>query len=578
MGKFALVLASALLASLLGAGVPPLFNYQGELRDAQGSPLPDGIYDFRFRVYDDAVGSDALPCGEVGATCLWEEIRSVSLQDGVYSVLLGSVTPIGPQVFDGAERFLGMRVGQDSEMTPRQRIASVPYALVSGSSQAFPEQPGTFYCGLDWDGDGNTTDDAGDLLACLDAAKAALGEDRAATIYLQEGNLTFCDPALPGGNPCPYTLQSGMNLIGVRPRLLSVDEAPDLDMIPNGGSWIDGNGATASANGIFVGTNVRGVTLQQIGFRNYANALRFGETDVEGLSMSRLQDLYFVGISAVHGGGTETAIRLVNFQHVAIDHVKAYRGERVYYFANDIATWQGGNSVIVDLYAYTYPDPDYGVMLECLQAQLNFLTFIRPQVNAFNGTFAPDTRGFYLKGGPGCPVNSISLHAIDVEGQLEYGLRGEFVFNSYIHYAGGPDVILAEVSLDASSSENVIFSSSGAPGIDVSNSSNLVNGQWKGSETQTTLRGVGRDANSSRAWVKTDLAEVHGEIALGGTYVWSDSGELRAKVGAPVSSSDGDPLLTGTAGRGVDAYGPAVWADTTLDCTTACGNLGGMGC
>ncbi len=116
-----LVLArqNASAARLAAPRIPQLISYQGRLTDpSTGDPVSDGTYDMRFCLY----------AGPTGGSALWCEDQSVLVTDGVFSVLLGSVTPITDPLFDGTECYLGVKVGSDDEMTPRRRVASVGYA------------------------------------------------------------------------------------------------------------------------------------------------------------------------------------------------------------------------------------------------------------------------------------------------------------------------------------------------------------------------------------------------------------------------------------------------------------------
>ena len=129
-----LVIASASIVTLVGLGnvwasppsdplsdgTPPLMmNYQGVLTDpATGEPAPDGDYEIRFALYDSA--------NEWGS--LWTELQTVSVADGLFNVLLGSEKPLSPDHFTGTT-YLGVKVGADPWLTPRQRIVSVAYAI-----------------------------------------------------------------------------------------------------------------------------------------------------------------------------------------------------------------------------------------------------------------------------------------------------------------------------------------------------------------------------------------------------------------------------------------------------------------
>ena len=98
------------------AAVPETMSYQGVLRDAAGDPVPDGDYSITFTVYD----------APMDGTALWTETQAVSVEDGVLSAVLGSVTPIA-LAFD-APYWLGVSVDGDPELSPRVELTSAPYA------------------------------------------------------------------------------------------------------------------------------------------------------------------------------------------------------------------------------------------------------------------------------------------------------------------------------------------------------------------------------------------------------------------------------------------------------------------
>lgn len=100
------------------SAVPDHISYQGRLTDDTGTLVPDGAYSITFSLYD---ASDTL---------LWSETQgSVSVSDGLFSVQIGQDPVSNPfPSFDG-EMFLGIKVGSDAEMTPRQALSSVPFAM-----------------------------------------------------------------------------------------------------------------------------------------------------------------------------------------------------------------------------------------------------------------------------------------------------------------------------------------------------------------------------------------------------------------------------------------------------------------
>jgi hypothetical protein len=118
----AVVTGLLLLVSLAQAGnadaisVPQLINYQGRLTDSTGSPL-SGPHAMQFRIHDVAVGG----------TPLWQENQSgVAVQDGIFSVILGSVNPISG-LPDGPDCYFEVVV-EGQTVAPRVRLVSVPYA------------------------------------------------------------------------------------------------------------------------------------------------------------------------------------------------------------------------------------------------------------------------------------------------------------------------------------------------------------------------------------------------------------------------------------------------------------------
>jgi hypothetical protein len=111
-------LLSALLLLPCLAAVPGQMNYQGILKDGSGNLLT-GSYAMVFTIYDSASGG----------TSLWTETQTVSVEAGLYNIQLGSSTALSSSVFNGSTRYLGVKVGSDSEMTPRVVLVSVPYAF-----------------------------------------------------------------------------------------------------------------------------------------------------------------------------------------------------------------------------------------------------------------------------------------------------------------------------------------------------------------------------------------------------------------------------------------------------------------
>jgi len=96
--------------------IPEKINYQGYLTDPHGTSIDDTAT-LTFSIYPDT--TDETP--------LWTETQSVTVTDGIFSVNLGDVTTLNLP-FD-TTYYLGITIGSDSEMIPRQPLTSVAYAF-----------------------------------------------------------------------------------------------------------------------------------------------------------------------------------------------------------------------------------------------------------------------------------------------------------------------------------------------------------------------------------------------------------------------------------------------------------------
>jgi hypothetical protein len=120
-----LVSVLALSAQMNGQAA---LSLQGTLQKSTGLTVEDGEYKLTFKLYTT----------ESGGTPVWTETQDeVEVVGGVYSVILGSVTPL-TAAFD-QPYYLGITIGTGAEATPRARLTSSPYALsLIGQSNTFP--------------------------------------------------------------------------------------------------------------------------------------------------------------------------------------------------------------------------------------------------------------------------------------------------------------------------------------------------------------------------------------------------------------------------------------------------------
>ncbi len=111
------LLLAALLIPFAASAVPLEFSHQGRLLDATGAPL-DGSFDLTFAIYDSPAGTGSA----------WTSTRTLDLDNGYYSVDLGTGASLDVADFDGQALWLGIAVGANPELS-RVPLASVPYAI-----------------------------------------------------------------------------------------------------------------------------------------------------------------------------------------------------------------------------------------------------------------------------------------------------------------------------------------------------------------------------------------------------------------------------------------------------------------
>ncbi len=123
MKSFTIIILSTLIALPLVAvaQIPHTLSYQGILADTAGTPKPDGSYNFTFRLYP--VSS--------GGTAIWSETKSAQVKHGLFSTILGSVTPIPDSVKFDRQYWLGVQVASDPELSPRMQLSSVGSSMNS---------------------------------------------------------------------------------------------------------------------------------------------------------------------------------------------------------------------------------------------------------------------------------------------------------------------------------------------------------------------------------------------------------------------------------------------------------------
>lgn len=107
-----------MMAASILADAPALMSYQGRLTDSLGNPL-DTTVNMTFTIYDNRISGNPL----------WTELQpSVAVSGGVFHIRLGKAQSLSQTVFADTVRWLGVKVGNDSEISPRTQLVAVPWS------------------------------------------------------------------------------------------------------------------------------------------------------------------------------------------------------------------------------------------------------------------------------------------------------------------------------------------------------------------------------------------------------------------------------------------------------------------
>ncbi len=121
-----LLMAALILGALpvLAEDVPNTFTLQGVLRNATGEVI-NGQYSMIFTLYD----------AQTGGTVLWkEQHKNVIIENGVYTVVLGTVTPLPMDLFSTHKSvWMGVAIEGQNEFK-RIPLATVPFAFHARSA------------------------------------------------------------------------------------------------------------------------------------------------------------------------------------------------------------------------------------------------------------------------------------------------------------------------------------------------------------------------------------------------------------------------------------------------------------
>jgi hypothetical protein len=125
LGIVGLVVLFTIVPAGALADVPMEINYQGQLTDDSGTPL-EGVQILIFYLYT----------VDTGGISIWDEQQSVTVENGIFNVVLGAVNPFFGDEFDFASLYLEIEIFRSGTgwetLAPRQKLTSTAFAMKAG--------------------------------------------------------------------------------------------------------------------------------------------------------------------------------------------------------------------------------------------------------------------------------------------------------------------------------------------------------------------------------------------------------------------------------------------------------------
>jgi hypothetical protein len=134
----AALMLSACLTGLAQA-VPPLINYQGQLLDAAGTPMPTGDYSVEVRLFPVESGGGAIWGPQVfnGQSGIGYGPK-VAVVNGRFNLVLGpqdaNSNNLAGVFGANASVYIELKVGIGNPISPRQQVLSAPFALSAANA------------------------------------------------------------------------------------------------------------------------------------------------------------------------------------------------------------------------------------------------------------------------------------------------------------------------------------------------------------------------------------------------------------------------------------------------------------
>jgi hypothetical protein len=204
-------------------------NFQARIQTNNSNIVPDGNYTVTFRLYN----------AQSGGTASWTETQSLSVKNGYFSAYLGSVTPFNTSIDWSASQWLTLAINTDSEMNPRIKLTSVPYAFRSDRANRADQlqvTQGSYTGTLQFD--------------TLTANRNILLPNASGTVALLQGDQTFTGTNIYSAAGYALGLTGAPTNSGTQSLLRLGNAISGGNTATNGGTYIGLNAPTTGAGSV----------------------------------------------------------------------------------------------------------------------------------------------------------------------------------------------------------------------------------------------------------------------------------------------------------------------------------------
>ncbi len=359
--KFNILLLFFSLLATAGVHAQAALSMQGTIRNSTGAAVPDGVYSITFKLYS----------VETGGTPVWTETQdNIKVVGGVYSALLGASNPLTAAF--NVPYYVGISVEGGSELIPRFRLTSAPYAMaLIGQSNTFPSA-GAVGVGTASPESGNNlhvhneNGSAKALISSADVDDSTIltlkSGDNSGAIAIEGGNGNFnivgdkTVNIIGNGGVRAYTSSQGMVLNGktitstlssVSGQNMTIQRAEDTHIVCRGDGYTQFDKTVLAAGSLtryFGGTNVMwgngAITGSPFQNQNHGVAIMAANGNVAGPNFISFSDRRIKKDFRASSGSEDLAtlmqLEVTNYRHV--DTLAKGSGEVKGFIAQQVET------------------------------------------------------------------------------------------------------------------------------------------------------------------------------------------------------------------------------------------------